>query len=385
VTLSGDLAIDLDAIAANWRALDALSAPEVETAPVVKADAYGCGAAQVGPALARAGARSFFVALPDEGASLRQALGPGPTIYILGGYAPPSPPHTTQSPPPGATQSPPPSGGRVREGGRIEQRPQIDADLYPAHDLRPVLNSAAQATAWFSAHPNAPCAIQLDTGMNRLGMEVGELASLGALPASVRLVMGHLACADQPGHPQTRAQLAEFARLTEALPGLPRSLAATAGILLDPGTHFDMTRPGIGLYGGWPFSAARPVVSLHLPIIQIRDLAPGETVGYGAAWTAKQPARIATLSSGYADGLIRSLSGGATGYLDGQPLPFAGRVSMDLIGLDVTDCPAAAPGAMVEILGPHQSIDDLAASAGTIGHEILTSLGSRYRRRYTGA
>jgi alanine racemase len=205
------------------------------------------------------------------------------------------------------------------------------------------------------------------------------------LPPAVQLVISHLACADDPGHPQNPAQFAEFTRLTTALPGIPRSFAATAGILLGPGYHSDMTRPGIGLYGGWPFTAALPVVSLHLPIIQIRDVAPGETVGYGAAWCATRRSRIATLSGGYADGLIRALGGGATGYLAGQPLPFAGRVSMDLITLDVTGCPAAAPGAMVEILGPHQSIDDLAAAAGTIGHEILTSLGSRYRRRYTGA
>jgi alanine racemase len=225
--------------------------------------------------------------------------------------------------------------------------------------------------------------------MNRLGMEPDEFASLGPIPASVRLLMSHLACADDPPHPQNAAQLAEFMRMTEAYPQIPRSLAATAGILLGAEYHFDLTRPGIGLYGGWPFTAARPAVSLHLPIIQTRDVAPGETVGYGATWTAQRPSRIATLSSGYADGLIRALGPdsknvGATGYLDGQPLPFAGRVSMDLINLDVTDCPTARPGAMVEILGPRQSIDDLAASAGTIGHEILTSLGTRYRRRYTG-
>ena len=375
VTLSGDLAIDLDAIAANWRALDALSAPAVETAAVVKADTYGCGAAQAGPALARAGARTFFVALPDEGAALRQILGPDPTIYILGGYAPLSPPR--------AAQSPPPAGGRVREGGRDSNNPT--PNLYPTHSLRPVLNSAAQAAAWFRDHPDAPCAIQLDTGMNRLGMEAAEFASLGPLPASVQLVMSHLACGDEPGHPQNPAQLAEFRRLTEILRDIPRSFAGTGGILLGPGYHFDMTRPGIGLYGGLPFVAARAVVTLHLPIIQIREVAPGETVGYGATWAAQRPSRIATLSGGYSDGLIRAMGGGATGYLDGQPLPFAGRVSMDLIGLDVTGCPAAAPGAMVEILGPHQSVDDLAAAAGTIGHEILASLGSRYRRRYTGA
>jgi alanine racemase len=370
VDLSGRLTIDLDAIAANWRALDALSAPNVDTAAVVKADAYGCGAAQVGTALAKAGVRTFFVALPEEGAELRQALGPSSTIYILGGYAPPSPPHTTQSPLP--------AGGRVREGASPA------GQLYQAHTLRPVLNSATQATAWFRDHPSAPCAIQLDTGMNRLGMEAAEFTSLGSLPSSVQLVMSHLACADEPGHPQNAAQLGEFTRLTNAIPNIPRSLCATAGVLLDPAYHFAMSRIGIGLYGGWPFTAAHRVVSLDLPIIQIRDLAPGETVGYGATWRAERPTRIATLSGGYADGLIRALSGGATGYIDGQPLPFAGRVSMDLITIDVTDCPAAAPGSMVEILGPNQDIDDLATAAGTIGHEILTSLGSRYRRRYTG-
>jgi alanine racemase len=348
VSLAGQLTIDLDAITANWRALDALSAPNVETTAVVKADAYGCGATQVAPALAKAGCRTFFVALPSEGVILRQAIGPAPTIYILGGFAPPD-----------------------------------DPVHYQNHTLRPILNSATQATAWFNAHPNAPCAIQLDTGMNRLGMEADGLASLGPLPASVQMVMSHLACADDPSHPQNPAQYAEFTGLTESLPDIPRSLAATAGILLGPDYHFHMTRPGIGLYGGWPFTAARPVVSLHLPIIQVRDVAPGETVGYAATWRATRPSRIATLSSGYADGLIRAMGGGAVGYLDGHPLPFAGRVSMDLINIDVTDCPGARPGAMIELLGPHQSIDDLAKSAGSIGHEILTSLGSRYRRRYT--
>jgi alanine racemase len=219
--------------------------------------------------------------------------------------------------------------------------------------------------------------------MNRLGMEPGEFASLGPLPPSVRLVMSHLACADEPDHPLNAAQRAEFARLTHAL-DLPRSLAATGGILLGPGYHHAMTRAGIGLYGGLPFAAARPAVSLHLPIIQIRDVGLGETVGYGATWAATRPSRIAILSSGYADGLIRALGNRGAGFLDGRPLPFAGRVSMDLITLDVTGCPQATAGAMVEILGPHQTVDDLAAAADTIGYEILTSLGSRYTRRYTG-
>jgi alanine racemase len=373
VSLAGRLTIDLDAIADNWRALDALSAHTVETAAVVKADAYGCGAARVGPALAKAGARTFFVALPFEGAALREALGPAPTIYILGGY-----PVDHDAGHPATPLSPPLTGGRDKEGVHTDQ-----ASLYRTHDLRPVLNSALQATAWFRGHPQAPCAVQLDTGMNRLGMEPAEFASLGPLPDSVRLVMSHLACADEPEHAQNPAQLAEFQRLTAGL-DRPRSFAATGGVLLGAGNHFDLTRPGVGLYGGLPFAGARPAVTLHLPVIQVRDLTPDETVGYGATWRAPRPTRIATLSGGYADGLIRAMGGRAQGFIDGQPLPFAGRVSMDLITLDVTDCPQATPGMDVEILGPHQSIDDLAEAAGTIGYEILTSLGSRYARRYTG-
>jgi alanine racemase len=349
VALNGELTIDLEAIAANWRALDALSAPNVETAAVIKADAYGCGVRQVGAALASAGARTFFVALPDEGVILRDTLGPSPTIYILAGYT-------------------------------VETPTRSD---YKTHNLRPILNSADQATTWFRDHQNAPCAIQIDTGMNRLGMEADEFASLGALPNSVRVIMSHLACADDRDHPQNPAQLAEFNRLTEAIRDLPRSLSATAGTLLDAEYHFDMTRIGIGLYGGWPFTASQSAVSLQLPIIQIRDVAQGEIVGYGATWTAQRPSRIATLTSGYADGLIRAMGNGAMGYIDGHPAPFAGRVSMDLITLDVTDCPSVNPGATVEILGPNQTIDDLATAAGTIGHEILTSLGTRYQRRYT--
>jgi alanine racemase len=220
--------------------------------------------------------------------------------------------------------------------------------------------------------------------MNRLGMEADEFAALGPLPGSVRLLMSHFACADEPAHPLNAAQAAEFARLT-AGHALPRSLAATGGILLGQDYHHHMTRAGVGLYGGLPFAAARPAVTLHLPVIQIRDVTPGEAVGYGAAWAATRPSRVATLSGGYADGLIRALGNGATGFIDGQPLPFVGRVSMDLITLDVTDCPQAAPGTPVEIIGPHQSIDTLASAAGTIGYEILTSLGSRYQRRYTDA
>ncbi len=372
MTLTGALTIDLDAIAANWRALDAHSPPSVETAAVVKADAYGCGAARVGPALVRAGAHTFFVALPAEGALLRKSVGPGPDIYILAGYAPDTATLAEKLPPP------------ATERNREPAAPPADAAFYRAHALRPVLNSVPQATAWFLDAPGTPCAVQLDTGMNRLGMEGFEFASLGPLPEAVRLVMSHFACADESGHALTPAQISAFRRMTDGVPR-PRSLAATAGILIGPDAHFDMTRAGIGLYGGLPFADARPAVTLHLPILQTREIGPGEPVGYGATWTATRPSRIATLSGGYADGLIRAMGNRATGFLDGRPLPFAGRVSMDLVTLDVTGCPEAAPGAMVEIIGPHQTVDDLAAAAGTIGYEILTALGSRYLRRYREA
>jgi alanine racemase len=347
VSLRARLTIDLGAVVANWRALDALTDPRCETAAVVKADGYGCGGPQVGRALARAGVRTFFVAVALEGERLRAAVGPGPAIYVLGGYA--------------------------RE----------TMARYAANELRPVLNSAAQARAWFSDRPGAPAAVQLDTGMNRLGMEADELASLGPLPDAVVLLMSHMGCADEPGHPLNGAQLAEFRRLTDGL-ARPRSLSATAGLLLGPDYHFEMTRPGIGLYGGWPFNDARPVVTLEAPIIQIREVAPGECVGYAASWAAGRPSRIATIGLGYADGLIRAAGRRGAARIGGREVPFAGRVSMDLVTLDVTDVPCA-PGDAVELLGPHQGIDALAGMAGTIGHEVLTSLGGRFRRDYIGA
>ncbi|MEM1343951.1 MAG: alanine racemase [Pseudomonadota bacterium] len=349
MTLTARLTVDLDALVANWAALDRLS--HAETAAVVKADGYGCSAARVGPALAKAGARTFFVAQPGEGVALRAALGAGPAIYILGGYP-------------------------------LEQG--AEARLFAEANLCPVLNAPEQVAAWQAAGAPGPSALQLDTGMNRLGLEASELAAL-EIPLRTALIMSHMACADEPEHPQNAAQLAAFREMTAHLPAdLPRSLAATGATLLGPDYHFDMVRPGIGLYGGLPFAAARPVVALHLPILQVRDVATGESVGYGASWHAQRSSRIATLSSGYADGLHRLLSNRATLYLEGRPCPLAGRVSMDLIGLDVTDAPDAAPGMLVEVLGPHQSVDTLAETAETIGYEVLTGLGGRYNRQYLG-
>ena len=346
MSLRARLTVDLDAIVANWRALDALTGPGCETGAVVKADGYGLGAAEVGAALARAGVRTFFVAVAAEGEALRAVIGPDPVIYVLGGYA--------------------------RE----------TLSRYMAHDLRPVLNSAGQARAWFADGPGAGAAVQVDTGMNRLGMEPDELASLGPLPDAVRMVMSHMGCADEPGHALNEAQLAEFRRLTGGS-GIARSLSATAGMLLGPDWRFDLARPGIGLYGGWPFTQARPVVTLEAPVIQVRELAAGESVGYAAAWMAGRPSRIATIGLGYADGLIRGTGERGRAFIAGQPAPFAGRVSMDLVTLDVTDVPCS-PGDMVEILGPNQGIDALADAADTIGHEVLTAMGGRSRREYVG-
>jgi alanine racemase len=344
------LTVDLDAIVANWRALDALSAPAVETAAVVKADAYGLGAAVVGPALARAGARSFFVALAEEGAALRRALGPGPAIHVFAGLMP------------------------------------GDAELVRDFDLVPCLNSAAQMQAFADACPGRPCALQLDSGMNRLGLEPAELAAAaGLLPRLAPvLAISHLACADEPEQPMNEEQPRAFAAATAALPGVRLSLSATGGTLLGPDFHFGLTRPGIGLYGGLPFAEARPVVGLALPVIQIRDVAPGEAVGYGAAWVATRPSRIATVSAGYADGLPRALSGKGLALWAGEtPCPIVGRVSMDLITADVTDL-VEVPDAL-DILNERQTVDTLAAAAGTIGYEVLTSLGARYDRVYKGS
>ena len=341
------LTIDLDAIAANWRALDRMSDHGTQTGAVVKADAYGLGTARVVRALAQAGARRFFVAVAEEGAAVRQALGPGPQINVMAGHM---------------------AG---------------DTDMIHDLDLTPMLNSVDQITRHLESLPGHPFGIQLDTGMNRLGLEAAEWQAVAGvvLGAAPELVMSHLACADEPDHPMNAAQLAEFHAMTDGT-GVPRSLAATGGILLGPAYHFELTRPGIGLYGGRPFEAAQPVVALSLPVIQLRELEPGETAGYACAWTAEAPSVIATVSGGYADGLPRTLGNAAVLWDGDVPCPLVGRVSMDLITVDVTHLPQM-PRAL-DIIGAMQTIDDLADAAGTIGYEILTSLGARYARRYTG-
>lgn len=345
---TGSLTIDHDAIAANWRALDAKTGAGCETGAVVKADGYGLGAARVARTLARAGARRFFVAVAEEGAAVREALGRGPEIYVFSGHM---------------------AG---------------DTDMIHDLDLIPLLNSVGQITRHVEALPGAPFGIQLDSGMNRLGLEPAEWAAVGsiALEASPRLLMSHLASADTPESAQNAEQLRQFHDMTQGL-GVPRSLAATGGMLMDASFHFELTRPGIGLYGGLPFADAAAVIRLSLPVVQTRTVAAGESVGYGATWTAEQDTTVATVSGGYADGLLRALSGRSRLFADGVPCPILGRVSMDLIGCDVSALPKVPE--RLDLICAEQAIDQVAADAGTIGYEILTSLGARYVRHHVGS
>lgn len=353
---SAILHIDLGAIAANWRALAKRAAPGA-VAGVVKANAYGLGAARIAPAVQAAGCRHFFVAHLAEGMALRVALGAGPMIAVLNGFAP------------GADE---------------------DAGLVP------VLNSLgdvlAHAAAGRSAGRAQAALLHLDTGMARLGLDAGEQARLAAdhsLLAGLDLlyVMSHLACADESDHPLNAKQAARFAQASAVLPKLKRSFANSSGLFLGSDYASDLARPGCALYGINPTPGApnpmQQVIRLEAPILQIRDIPAGASVGYGASFVATRPSRIATIAVGYADGYLRCLSGqGVAAYHD-MILPMVGRVSMDLITLDVTDAPGIAPGDSVQLIGgAAPSPDDLAARAGTIGYEILTSLGDRYRRDY---
>ena len=337
------LTIDLMSIRANWRALSALSAGV--TGAVVKANGYGLDAARVSRALAQEGARHFFVAVAEEGAVVRRALGPGPKIYVFSGHM------------------------------------ENDRSLIRDHQLTPMINSVDQLLRHVDAMPDVEFGVQLDSGMNRLGMEPSEWRAVRDLVLRLKpeILMSHLACADDPQHIMNGQQLREFRDMTDGL-NVPRSLAATGGILLGNSYHFELTRPGIGLYGGAPFETAQPVVTVDIPVIQVREVDTGETVGYSNTWTAPTPRKIATVSAGYADGIMRVLGPNLSLYSDRVACPVVGRISMDLIGVDITllaDTPSS-----LQLLNTMQSIDDLASAADTIGYEVLTSLGSRYQRRY---
>ncbi len=305
---------------------------------------------QASRALAQAGARVFFTATAPEAAIVRKALGEGPQIFVLNGPS------------------------------------EDDGEIFAGAKLLPVLNSIAQIKLWDA---RGPAALHIDTGMNRLGIGPEELAhTMVALKdTSLALVMSHLACASDVKHEKNAIQLKRFVDAASLFPKAPLSLASTGGVLISSDYHFDLIRPGIGLYGhngldeGGPALATAAIV--EAPIVQVRECEPGETFGYGATFTATEKMRTATVALGYADGYLRALSGRGYGVLGGEKRPILGRVSMDLIIIDVTGCADAQPGAMVEFLGPNATLADLAALAGTAPYEILTTFAGTVRK--TGA
>lgn len=359
------LTIDLAALRHNYRTYCSLAAP-ASVAGVVKADSYGLGAAKVVPALLAEGCRTFFVAQLSEALALRPLIPATAALYVLNGLQPGS-------------------EALARDAG-----------------IRPVLNSLPQAIAWATAAPGKAAALQLDSGMSRFGLSESELAALtgdGVLMGKLNLalIMSHLACADELSHPASRAQLAAFKALRARLPaGIPASLANSAGVFHGAGYHFDLVRPGIGLYGAHPLagqnneaagSPLKPVVRLAARIVQLRSIPAGTAVGYGHTHKAEGPMRLGVIGVGYADGWLRSLSSSGAAWFEGVRLPICGRVSMDSSILDLSALPEGAlkPGDFVELIGPQQPLEQVALEAGTIAYEMLTGLGRRYERRWTGA
>ena len=352
----GILTISVEAVVANWRSLSARVAP-ARSAAVVKADAYGLGAAPLVRPLYDAGCRDFFVVALSEAEALRPLLPPDATLYVLNGLLP---------------------GTAAAYGDGI----------------LPVLNSLAQCRAWAEAkHGSRPSVIQVDTGMSRLGLDVAEQQALAGDPdllaaTGALLIMSHLACADEPDKPASGEQLAAFQAARARLPGLAGSLAASSGIFLGPDYHFDLCRPGASLYGIETSPLAegiKPVVDLRVRVAQLREIEAGTSVGYGYTFRASRTTCLATLATGYADGWWRRFSNGAgAAYFGDTRLPSVGRVSMDSFSVDVSALPQGtlAEGDLLELIGPHQSVDDVARTAGTIGYEVLTSLGRRYHRLY---
>ena len=362
------LTIDLAALVENWRILKKRAAPGCDVGAVVKADAYGLGLEQVASALKLAGCQTFYVAHLDGAIALRQIIGPGPRIACLNG----------------------PNKGTERD--------------YVAFRIMPVLSTPEHVKAWraFAQKEEVllESVVQVDTGMNRLGISEREFAQMvsdpeGFLGLHPQIFMSHLACADDAAHPMNKAQLERFvpmlASFRTRFPDAKASLANSSGVFLAPAWHFNFARPGIALYGVNPTPAQvnpmLPVVNLKARIIQVRRVDTPGSVGYGAASPAREGSKLATVSMGYADGYLRSLGSSGFGILDGLKVPVVGRVSMDLTTYDVSNVPDSAtlPGSFIDIISHAVTIDDVARAAGTIGYEILTALGNRFHRRYLPA
>ena len=365
-TATGILTVDLDAIVANWRKLEKTAVP-AECAGVVKANAYGCGAEQVARALANAGCKTFFVATLDEARVVRAAVPESAAIYALDGYF------------------------------------QNSGEAYARINCRPVIGDLNELAEWdvFCRRSgwNGGAAIHIDTGMNRLGMTIAEaqaiIPRINAGDHGITLVMSHLVSAEQLHSSINAKQLTTFREIASLFSGVPAALSNSSGIFLGPQYQFDLVRPGAALYGVNPTPEAdnpvQPVVDLKARIVQIRNIERGETVGYGGTWTARRPTRLAIVSAGYADGYFRAASAndgtrGAEVVVAGKRCPIAGRVSMDLMAIDVTDLDknAVRRGHMVTLIGEGITVDELAHHFGTIGYEVLTSLGRRFARVYKG-
>lgn len=351
------LTIDVDAVVANYRLLAERVRP-AKVAGVVKADAYGLGAIPIARALARAGCETFFVAHVEEGMALRDVL-PKSHILVLHGFY------------------------------------RHAMAEFASKRLIPVLSSLEQVEAWLDCGRGQPSVLHFDTGMSRLGMTMQDAIVLLSdaqrlKKLNVRLIMSHLACADDLTHPKNREQLDRFEAIHQRFGRIPGSLCSSGGCFLSSEFMFDWVRPGIALYGGNPLkdgpNPMNPVVELAAPLLQVRAIDSGETVGYGATYVASGPRRLGVVAIGYADGLIRALGNRGHGVIAGVKCPIVGRVSMDLATLDVSAVPAhsLASGTPVEFIGPHQPVDVLAKAAGTVAYEVLTRLGPRVERRYVG-
>jgi len=364
-TVTGVLTVDLDAVVANWRKLEKTAVP-AECSAVIKANAYGCGLEPVARALAKAGCKTFFVATLDEARAARAAA-PSAVLYVLNGFI------------------------------------QNTGEAYAKIDAKPVIGDLNELAEWdvFCRRTgwSGGAAIHIDTGMHRLGLTLAEAQGLipriNAGDHGFSLVMSHLACAESLHHPMNARQLATFREIASLFTGVPASLSNSSGIFLGSPFQFDMVRPGAALYGVNPTPEAdnpmQGVVDLKARVVQIREVERGESIGYGAIWTARRPTRLAIISAGYADGYFRAGGSndgtrGADVVVAGKRCPVAGRISMDLMAVDVTDLErnAVRRGQMVTLIGDGITVDELAHHFGTIGYEVLTSLGARYTRVYKG-
>ncbi len=361
----GILTVDLAALEANWRALGRRVMPS-ECSAVIKADAYGCGIEPVAARLAKAGCKTFFVADLNEARRARSAA-PDTAIYVLNGLLPGT------------------------------------AATFADLRARPVIGSMVELAEWDAfctgQQWQGGAALHVDTGMNRLGITANEAAALAPRIRSenhgITLLLSHLACSEVQDHPLNERQISLFREVRILYRGITSSLANSSGIFLGNAAHCDLVRPGVALYGVNPTpgrsNPMRPVIELQARIVQIRTVPKGDTVGYDAGWTAKRVTRLAVVAVGYADGYLRSAGAsddapGADAIVAGKRCPIAGRISMDLIAIDITDLPDAGArrGDLVKLIGDEISVDDVATAAGTIGYEVLTSLGRRYHRVYRG-